>query len=107
MIVASLNVYYSYQDDEQQTEPPPRAKFSDTVNQFVIYDTYVSHEAEKELQEEQDKKGKPDQKKAFKRMLGEKPVEPNDEANEVLLKSAKILERMVNQNTYNGIALGK
>ena len=40
-------------------------------------------------------------------MLGEKPVEPNDEAKEVLLKSAKILERMVNQNTYNGIALGK
>ena len=90
-----------------QTEPPPRAKFSDTVNQFVIYDAYVSYEAEKELQEENDKRGKTiEQNKPIKRLLGEQQVESSDGPNDTLLKSAKILERMVNQNTFNEIALG-
>ena len=91
-----------------QTEPPPRAKFSDTVNQFVIYDAYISYEAEKELQEENDKRGKTvEQNKPIKRLLGEQQVESSDGPNDTLLKSAKILERMVNQNTFNEIALGK
>ena len=91
-----------------QTEPPPRAKFSDTVNQFVIYDAYISYEAEKELQEENDKRGKTiEQNKPIKRLLGEQQVESSDGTNDTLLKSAKILERMVNQNTFNEIALGK
>ena len=105
-LFVAVNISYCLQDDEQQTEPPPRAKFSDTVNQFVIYDAYVSYEVEKEMQEEQDKKGKAADQKKYKRLLDEKPVESNDEANESLLKSARILERMVNQNTYNEIALG-
>ena len=95
------NTYKSLQDDEQQTEPPPRAKFSDTVTQFVIYDAYVTYEAEKEALEEQDRKGKSNEQNKYKRLLGETQVEPNDEANESLLKSARILERMVNQNTFN------
>ena len=77
------------------------------MNQFVIYDAYVNYEAEKELQEEQDKKGKAGDQKKYKRLLGEKPVVSNDEANDNLLKSARILERMVNQNTHNEVALGK
>ena len=101
------NTYKSLQDDEQQTEPPPRAKFSDTVTQFVIYDAYVTYEAEKEALEEQDRKGKSNEQNKYKRLLGETHVEPNDEANESLLKSARILERMVNQNTFNEIALGE
>ena len=80
--------------------------FSDTVTEFVIYDAYVNYEAEKEALEEQDRKGKSSEQNKYKRLLGEKPVEPNDEANECLLKSARILERMVNQNTFNEIALG-
>ena len=102
-----FNNYKSLQDDEQQTEPPPRAKFSDTVTQFVIYDAYVTYEAEKEALEEQDRKGKSNEQNKYKRLLGETQVEPNDEANESLLKSARILERMVNQNTFNEIALGE
>ena len=91
-----------------QTEPPPRAQFSDTVNQWVIYDAYVNYEAEKELQEEQDKKEKTsDRRKSIKRLLGEPPIEKNNGSKDSLLKSARILERMVNQNTYNEIALGK
>ena len=92
-----------------QTEPPPRAKFSDTVNQWVIYDAYIKYEAEKELQEEEDRvKGKPNgQKKPIKRLLGDDTAVQRNEAKENLLKSARILERMVNQNTYNEIALGE
>ena len=33
-----------------QTEPPPRANFSDTVNQWIIYDAYTNYEKLKELQ---------------------------------------------------------
>ena len=77
------------------------------MTQFVIYDAYVNYEAEKEAMEEQDRKGKAGEQNKYKRLLGEKPVEPNDEANESLLKSARILERMVNQNTFNEIALGQ
>ena len=34
-------------------------------------------------------------------------MDPNEELNKKLLKAAKILERMVNQNTFNDIALGE
>lgn len=43
------------QADDVQTEPPPRTNFSDTVNQWVIYDAYVAYEYAKELQDEKDR----------------------------------------------------
>jgi hypothetical protein len=43
---------------------------------------------------------------AIKKLLGKKEVDKNAEVNKKLLKAAKILERMVNQNTYNEIAQG-
>ena len=39
-----------------QTAPPPRANFSETVNQWIIYDSYVSYEAAKEAAEEKEQK---------------------------------------------------
>lgn len=39
-------------------------------------------------------------------MIGEKRSDPSESVNMKLLKAARILERMVNQNTYNDIALG-
>ena len=39
-----------------QTEPPPRANFCETVNQWVIYDSYVAYETAKELAEEREMK---------------------------------------------------
>ena len=35
-----------------QTEPPPRANFCETVNQWVIYDSYIAYESAKEAAEE-------------------------------------------------------
>ena len=47
------------QSEDVQTEPPPRANFCDTVNQWIIYDAYTHYERAKEAQEEAEKiKGK-------------------------------------------------
>ena len=58
--------------DDVQTEPPPRANFSDTVNQWVIYDAYVSYEYQKELQDEKERlRGKKeDTNQSMRRILG-------------------------------------
>ena len=92
-----LLIYFQNQDI--QTEPPPRSNFADTVNQWVIYDAYVSYEYQKELQDEKDRaRGKKDESnQTIKRLLGTKSVDRNAEVNKKLLKAARILERMVNQ----------
>ena len=47
------------------------------------------------------------QVKTMRRRLLEAPKEScNDEVNKRMLRAAKILERMVNQNTYDEIAQG-
>ena len=94
-----------------QTEPPPRYKYADTVNQCVIYDAYVKYEEMKEAQDADDIKGAPGKQvketnAAIKRLLAEKTVDKNAEVNKKLLKGARTLERMVNQNTYHDIAQG-
>ena len=102
------DVIFSLKDNEQQTEPPPKANFSDTVNQWVIYDAYVEYEYQKELQDELDRKARAFEPKATrKRILGEEPVDESIELGEKIIKAAKVLERMVNLNIYNDIAQGK
>ena len=95
-----------------QTQPPPRFKYAETVNQSVIYDAYVKYE---ELKEQQDDDGntkkvpstlQKETSAAIKRLLAEKTVDKNAEVNKKLLKAARTLERMVNQNTYHDIAQG-
>ena len=90
-----------------QTEPPPRANFCETVNQWVIYDSYVAYETAKEVAEEKEMKKEQKEVKSMRRRLLETPKEnSNDEVNKRMLRAAKILERMVNQNTYDEIAQG-
>ena len=95
------------QSSDMQTEPPPRANFCETVNQWVIYDSYVAYETAKELAEERELKKEQKEVKNVRRRLLESPREnSNDEVNKKMLRAAKILERMVNQNTYDEIAQG-
>ena len=102
------DVLFSLKDNEQQTEPPPKANFSDTVNQWVIYDAYVEYEYQKELQDELDRKARAfEQRPTRKRILGEETVDESLELGEKIIKAAKVLERMVNLNIYNDIAQGK
>ena len=91
-----------------QTEPPPSATFSETVNQWVIYDSYVDYEYQKELQDEQElKKRSYDPKVAKKRLLGDDNSDADArELSDNVVKAARVLERMVNQNIHIDVALG-
>ena len=93
---------------EVQTEPPKKINFSALVNQWKIYDRYQAYEAAKENadREEEQRLG---EKKPRKRLLVETPTpESLRELEErKMLRCGRILERMVNQNNYNDIAIGK
>ena len=39
-----------------QTAPPARGNYSETVNQWLIYDNYVTYETAKELADEKENK---------------------------------------------------
>ncbi|KAG7320811.1 hypothetical protein KOW79_015226 [Hemibagrus wyckioides] len=86
-----------------QTEPPPRATFSGTANQWEIYDAYV-----KELQKQE--KNKEKQKVLSSKKEGDKAkkktvlVENQSDDVTKVAKVAKIIERMVTQNTFDDIA---
>ena len=91
-----------------QTEPPPSTTFSQTVNQWVIYDSYVDYELKKELQEEEElKKRTYGNKMVKKRLLEDDNEKEGKELSDKVVKSARVLERMVNQNIYIDVALGK
>ena len=68
----------------------------------------MANEEAKELAEKQDTgveevvKKKPARKKYFER----KEVELSEQNDRKMIRCAKILERMVNQNNYNEIAIG-
>ena len=90
-----------------QTEPPPSTSFSQTVNQWVIYDSYVEYELKKELQDEEEMKKKTYGTKPLKkRMLEDDGDKDAKELSDKVVKAARVLERMVNQNIYIDVALG-
>lgn len=86
-------------DLEIQTQPPPCQSFSALVTQFEIWDAYAEDRRQKEAAE-----SKP---KAAGKENGRRPqyTDGEDDGNlSSISKGAKILERMVNQNTYDEIA---
>ncbi|XP_072517913.1 dynein, axonemal, intermediate chain 1, paralog 2 isoform X2 [Salminus brasiliensis] len=86
-----------------QTEPPPRAKFSATANQWEIYDAYVE-ELQKQEQNKEKQKALPSKKEEDKGRKKAMLVEnPSDDITKVA-KVTKIIERMVTQNTFDDIA---
>ncbi|XP_072315616.1 dynein axonemal intermediate chain 1-like [Eucyclogobius newberryi] len=78
-----------------QTEPPPRSSFSDTANQWEIYDAYV-----KELEKQERNKDKNHSKKNEKKLSA---TDSQADGLNKVSKASKILERMVNQNTFDPI----
>ncbi|KAJ9593501.1 hypothetical protein L9F63_014954, partial [Diploptera punctata] len=99
---AALTYNNPCRDLETQTIPPPRDNFSGHVMQWIIYDAYQEdYEAQqKEKEKEKKEKPAPTQKMEVKK---KEHVIPSDMANRTL-KSMKIIERMVNQNTFDEIA---
>ena len=91
----------SLQNVEIQTEPPKVATFSNTANQWIIYDSYKQYERSKETVDEDENCINDllkDRIKKQERLL---------KAKERLLKSARIMERMVVQEAYKDLAFGK
>jgi dynein intermediate chain 1 len=101
---ASQTYNYPLRERSTMTEPPPRANFSATANQMEIFDAYV--EELKKQKKEKEKKGaksiaKDEDKPVGKKTMGD--LQGNDDVTRVS-NALKIMERMVNQNTYDDIA---
>ncbi|XP_062867475.1 dynein, axonemal, intermediate chain 1, paralog 2 [Trichomycterus rosablanca] len=91
-------------DKACETEPPPRASFSSTANQWEIYDAYVE---ELQKQERNKEKQKAPLSKKEEEKGNKKTASAENQGDDIskLTKAAKIIERMVVQNAYGDIAL--
>ncbi|CAO2580491.1 Dynein axonemal intermediate chain 1 [Lemmus lemmus] len=92
-------------DRECQMEPPPRTNFSATANQWEIYDAYVEELEKQEKTKEKEKTKTPVAKKTEKRAT-RKLTSMESQSDDItkVTQAAKIVERMVNQNTYDDVA---
>ncbi|XP_039731621.1 dynein axonemal intermediate chain 1 [Pteropus medius] len=92
-------------DRECQMEPPPRTNFSATANQWEIYDAYVEELKKQEKTKEKEKTKTPVAKKMGK-MAMRKMTSMESQSDDItkVTQAAKIVERMVNQNTYDDVA---
>ncbi|XP_031433040.1 dynein, axonemal, intermediate chain 1, paralog 2 isoform X2 [Clupea harengus] len=100
---ASQTLNNPLRERECQTEPPPCANFSATANQWEIYDAYLEelHKQEKIKEKQKALPTKKDEDKGKKKMM---MVEMQSDDISKVSKAAKIVERMVNQNTFDDIA---
>lgn len=101
---ASQTFNNPYRERGTATEPPPRSNFSATANQWEIYDAYFE-----DIQKQEKAKEKAKQVPSFKKDddKGKKKLVVSDTASDDISRvatAAKIVERMVNQNTYDDIA---
>jgi len=99
---ASQTYNNPYRERGTMTEPPPRVSFSGNANQWEIYDAYVEdlQRQEREKEKENKKSSKKDDERKRKNITTEVL---NDDIKRVG-RASKIVERMVNQNTYDAIA---
>ncbi|KAM4710524.1 LOW QUALITY PROTEIN: dynein axonemal intermediate chain 1 [Discoglossus pictus] len=86
-----------------QTEPPPRETFLSTANQWEIYDAYIEELQKQEKLKEKQKAPttKKEEEPHSRRKLPTVEFQSDDISK--VGKSSKILERMVNQNTFDDI----
>lgn len=96
---AALTYMTVQRHTEAQTIPPPRDSFSGQVHQWAIYDALAEDNAKHQKQKEKktEKKGK---------KQDEKKIDKYELVTQKMSVALNILERMVNQNTYNDIAQG-
>jgi len=88
-------------DRTTMTEPPPRVNFSANANQWEIFDAYQEDFEQNQKKQEKHKPSTKAQKQS-KSKISNQSDQPDDLKKAT--KSAKILERMVNQNTFDVIA---
>ncbi|NXU41282.1 DNAI1 protein, partial [Drymodes brunneopygia] len=89
-----------------QTDPAPYETFSENVNQWFIYDSYVEELQRLEKAKEKEKTkpvvAKKEDKKTGRKLSYVEP--PHTDSLSKVAKAAKIAERMVNLNTFDDIA---
>uniref|UniRef100_A0A8C2UM17 Dynein axonemal intermediate chain 1 n=1 Tax=Chinchilla lanigera TaxID=34839 RepID=A0A8C2UM17_CHILA len=102
---ASQTLNHPLRGRECQMEPPPRTNFSATANQWEIYDAYVEELKKQEKTKEKEKTKTPVAKKTGKMAL-RKLTSMESQSDDItkVSQAAKIVERMVNQNTYDDVA---
>ena len=90
-----------------QTSPPRKCNYNGLVNQWVIYDKYMAYEYAKEQAEEYEAKKEMMLVKPMRRRFIEAEEEGEKEVlKRQMMRCARILERMVNQNNHHDISLG-
>lgn len=100
---ASQTFNNPYRERGTETEPPPRQTFSATANQWEMFDAYEADLARQEQLKE--KSSKPTLRKDANK--GKKKLVSTDTGGDDISnveKAAKIIERMINQNTFDDIA---
>lgn len=102
---ASQTYNNPYRERTTMTEPPPRLNFSSNVSQWEIFDAYQEDFENQQKNKTEVKRtiiGKQTSDKKNKKLN----VNDADSDNwrMAIQKSAKIIERMVNQNTFDEIA---
>jgi len=106
---AAQTVNNPMRDRLSATEPPNTNTFNTSCTQWEIYDAYMEDQARIALQKEMQKKQK---QKASEGEAGageELPTKKEEKKPELMHgasmnKAAKVMERMVNQNSYDDIA---
>lgn len=99
---ASQTYNNPYRERGTATEPPPRATFSGSVTQWEIYDAYQEDfEKQEKSKEKKVVHGRREEEKTRKKLT---ITETQGEDISRLSKASKIVERMVNQNTFDDIA---
>eukprot|EP00112_Aurelia_sp_Birch-Aquarium-sp1_P015688 Seg350.19 transcript_id=Seg350.19/GoldUCD/mRNA.D3Y31 product="Dynein intermediate chain 2 ciliary" protein_id=Seg350.19/GoldUCD/D3Y31 len=102
---ASQTYNNPYRERGTMTEPPPRVNFSATANQWEIYDAYVEDLLRQERnKEKENKKQTTGSKKDDEKKKKSNNTEVQSDDISRVGRAAKIVERMVNQNTFDEIA---
>jgi len=99
----SMSMNNGMRSRETMTEPPPSVEYSAQATQFEMFDDYIAdQERKREIAEKKAKKGKQGGDDGAKEKV--KESEAGIIQSEAMKHAAKILERMVNLNTHEGIA---
>ncbi|KAJ3078665.1 cytoplasmic dynein with WD40 domain [Rhizoclosmatium sp. JEL0117] len=104
---AAQTINNPYRERSTNTEPPPARVFSDTVNQWSIYDAYMEDLQAKEKSVKEKAKASKGNKDDDKQNILPTENNHNEDAyykNPELKKAMIIIERMANQNTFDDVA---
>ena len=103
----ATQTYNKYQKDRDiQTEPPKKIEFKANLSQWVIYDKYMAFEESKDKAEESENRPENIVTKPRRRRFLDQQEHTSRELTEAkMVRCGKILERMVNQNNFDEIAI--